>query len=129
MTGLVDTYVGVLKQVNRAYRGQGKEIARRNAGKLDDCQPKTLEEALRVIEAKNHIIADLRASLVDKKRADHKAVIRSGNTEPKYWDTATMCAKSGCVVSTITRNAKELGGIKLGGKWMFPVGHPYSKKR
>lgn len=128
--GLAATQRGRTAQITRAYLGQADDLKNRKLVQPADCdQPQTLEEALRVIvDLKNKL-----QEAEDQREADRAAAYNDAPvavSAAKYWDTATVAKKSGNkAVSTICRNAKALGGIKLAGDWLFPEGTIYSGKR
>ncbi len=125
--GLAATANGRAKQINRGFRGLAADIERRRAGQaVEPDAPQTLDHALR-------LIAQLRNQLVDAQATidDLRAGLNSDSAvvSEAMWDTATVARKSGVAISTICRNADKLGGKKLGGDWLFPVGTTYGRRR
>jgi hypothetical protein len=124
------TRAGQTAQVNHAFKGLAADMKRKQAVAAPDCdEPQTLEQAKRVIAHLQSQLADAQA-LIDEMRAtansDAPAAVTSST---KFWDSKRMAKESGVAICTICRNAESLGGIKLGGDWLFPAGTTYGKKR
>jgi hypothetical protein len=82
------------------------------------------------------LVASLQNQLADAQRLIEEMRAQANSDAPvatvgtaKYWDTKRMAKESGVAICTICRNADALGGIKLGGDWLFPAGTTYGKKR
>ena len=128
MTSLARTYQGHTRQINRAFLGMADELER-NAVILEDV-PMTAQQYECIIE-------DLRQKLADAEALinDMRAIANSDGTDTvsgnptKYWDSKRVAKESKVAICTICRNADILGGTKLGGDWLFPVGTTYGKKR
>ena len=125
--GLGKTFSGRTTQIARGYRGMADEMARKQAAAPEDDAPQTLEAAKRVIAYLEQKLADAEA-LIEEMRADANEGIPSG-ASGTYWDSKRVARESNAAVCTICRNADVLGGIKLGGDWLFPAGTVYGKKR
>ncbi len=131
-TGLANTRRGQTQQLNHAFHGMAEDMKRRAVAAADCDQPTTLPAALRVIESLQQQLADAQA-LIDDMRAQANSDVPAESAPERrlsgYWDSKMVAEMSGVAVCTICRNAKSLGGIKLGGDWVFPKNTTYGIKR
>ncbi len=129
--GLAATRTGQTKQLDRAYRGIADDLTRSKTVEAADCdQPQTLEQALRVIASLQNQLTDAQALIADMRNTANSDAPAATSRQAKYWTTKQVAQKSGNkAISTITRNAIALGGIKVGSDWLFPVGTIHHGKR
>lgn len=130
MSSVASTLRGRTDQITRGYRGMADEMKNKHVVDVDCDQPQTLEDALRVIAHLKNKLAEAE----DQRNADRAAAYSDAPAAvthvSKYWDTKRVAKASGNVaISTITRHALDLGGIKLGGDWVFPEGTVYKGQR
>lgn len=121
------TRAGQSRQINRAFSGLADELERRRAANIEDA-PMTAAQYERRIADLEQKLADAEA-LISEMRAyangDEPAAVKPTT----YWDSKRVARESHVAVCTICRNADKLGGTKLGGDWVFPVGTTYGKQR
>lgn len=129
-TGIAATKSGQSQQLDRIFKNMARNLKSRNAAQpVELDEPQTLADAKRVIAHLRNQLADAQ-NLIDDMRAQANSDAPTVTASTEFWDTATVARKSGNVsISTICRNAVALGGTKLGGDWMFPVGTTYGKRR
>lgn len=131
-TGVAATRTGQTGQVNRAFKGMADEMKSKKVDQLadsDHLNRLTHRQLVSLVFSLQNKLIEKQAT-VDEMRAEANsdAPIAAASTA-KYWDTKRMAKESGVAVCTICRNADTLGGIKLGGDWLFPAGTTYGKKR
>lgn len=128
--GLGKTQMGRSAQINRGYKGMADEMKRKKQAVDVDCdEPQTLPDALRLIAHLRNQLADAQAIIEDMRtqaNGDHNA---ESDQKVGYWDSKRVAKESNVAVCTICRNAAEMGGIKLGGDWLFPAGTTYGRRR
>ena len=98
-----------------------EHVATQLRQRISDCageEPLWLWQRLADAEA---LIAEMRAYA----NSDEPAAAKPS----AYWDSKRVARESNVAVCTICRNADKLGGTKLGGDWVFPVGTTYGKQR
>jgi len=122
---LAATQRGRTDQITRAYLGAAEELKhKQEAVKTVPMTPFQYEclitDLRQQLADARHIINEMR----DQANSDAPAVVTG-----KYEDSKTVARRSGVAVCTICRNADSLGGMKLGGDWLFPAGTTYGKKR
>ena len=129
-TGLATTRTGQTKQIDKAFKGMAAELKRRQAVQTADCdEPQSIEQYKLLVASLQNQLADAQALIEEMRtQANSDAPVATVSTA-KYWDTKRMAKESGVAVCTICRNADVLGGIKMGGDWLFPAGTKYGKKR
>ena len=122
------TRAGQQRQMSKAFQGLADELDRRRAANTEDA-PMTAAQYERRIADLEQRLADAEA-LISEMRAyansDEPATVAKPST---YWDSKRVARESNVAVCTICRNADKLGGTKLGGDWVFPVGTTYGKQR
>lgn len=126
--GIAATRAGQAKQVTKAFRGIATELKRKQINQLDDSDhlnSLSHRQLVGLVLSLQNQLADAQALLEESRTAaysDAPAAI-------KYDDCKTVAKRSGVAICTICRNADTLGGIKLGGDWLFPTGTTYGKRR
>lgn len=129
--GLSTTTKGRTDQLNRVYRGMADEMKRNQAEQsdYDDLSALSAHQLRRLVIKLQQDLADAHALLEDMRAHENGDQFAAVGKKVSYWDTARVARESGKSIATICRNAKELGGIKLGSDWVFPSGTRYGGKR
>lgn len=126
---LAATRNGQTQQINRAYKTMAADL-KCKAVQAPDCDdPSTLshKQLVSLVLSLQNQLADALALLEEGRTAAYSDASVTGTTA--YWDSKHVADESGVAVCTICRNAKELGGTKLAGDWLFPVGTTYGRRR
>lgn len=125
--GFGATRSGQSKQVNKALRGMADDMKRKQSVAVR-AVPKTAKQYECVITDLRQQLAEALA-LIKDMRASVNGDTPAAADVSGFIDSATLARKSGVAVCTICRNADKLGGIKLGGDWLFPATATYGRKR
>ena len=128
MTSLARTLTGRTRQITNAYRGMADEMKRKQSVVIEDV-PMTIQQYECIIEDLRQQLADAEALIQDMRRQANSDAPAAAPSSTKYWDSKRVAKESKVAVCTICRNADTLGGIKLGGDWLFPAGTTYGKRR
>jgi len=121
------TRAGQSRQISKAYQGLADELDRRRAANTEDA-PMTAAQYERRIADLEQRLADAEA-LIAEMRAYANSNEPAAAKPSTYWDSKRVARESNVAVCTICRNADKLGGTKLGGDWVFPVGTTYGTQR
>lgn len=127
-TGLGTTRTGQTKQVNRGYKGLAADMKRKQSVAVEPV-PMTAAQYECIITDLRQQLADAQALIAEMRAQANGDAPAAAISTTKYWDSKTVAEKSGVAVCTICRNADTLGGMKLGGDWLFPAGTTYGHKR
>lgn len=127
---LGNTHQGRTSQLNRAYKGLGADMKRKQAAAGPDCdEPQTLEQ-YKLAYAALKLKLEEAQTLIDEMRAAANGDSPAATTTTGFLTTAEVARKSGVAVCTIIRNTDVLGGWQLpNGDWLFPSGTTYGRRR
>lgn len=128
---LAATLSGRTRQITAGYNGLADRLkraraAQAQAGCPDDLAALTRDQLQALVVSLQAKLEGALATIEDLRALANRDAALPADA---MWDTATVARKSGVNVSTICRNAQRLGGIKLGGDWMFPSGTTYGRRR
>lgn len=127
-TGLSATQRGITDQLTRGYKGHAADLKHKQSVAVESV-PITAAQYECIITDLRQQLADAQTLIAEMRSHANGDAPAAAISTAKYWDSKTVAKKSGVAVCTICRNADTLGGMKLGGDWLFPAGTTYGHKR